>query len=103
MGGWPIIRMTITNAIITAYCACKVCCGPNAAGLAANGKPPTQGVTVAGPRAFPLGARITIGTNRYVLQDRTAKRFDGRWDIYFENHSDAKRFGKQTNNVRILK
>lgn len=95
--------MTLTNAIITAYCACRICCGPNAAGLAANNKPPIQGVTVAGPRAYPLGTKVVIGTNTYVLQDRTAKRFDGRWDIYFNSHADAKRFGKQTNNVKIIK
>lgn len=95
--------MTITNAIITAYCACRICCGPNASGIAANGKAPVQGVTVAGPRALPLGTRVVIGTNRFVIQDRTARRFDGRWDIYFEHHADAKRFGKQTNNVGIIK
>ncbi len=102
--------MTITNAIITAYCACTNCCGPNAAGLAANGQPPVQGITIAGPRTYRLGTTVeihnlvgfgNIGRHRFILNDRTAKRFDGRWDIYFASHKEALKFGKQTNNITV--
>lgn len=93
--------MTITNAIITAYCACTICCGPKATGLSASGKRPVPAHTIAGPRNIPLGTRVQIGTNFYTVEDRTARRFDGRWDIYFATHREAKRFGKQTNNVII--
>lgn len=93
----------ITNLIATAYCCCRICCGPDAAGLAADGKPPRQGLTVAGPRWIPLGARIQITsagnfTNRtFTVTDRLAERFSrDRIDFYFEKHQDAKRYGKQT-------
>lgn len=94
--------MTITNAIITAYCACTNCCGPNATGLTAAGRPPVQGITIAGPRAFPLGTKVSINGHSYVVQDRTAKRYDGRWDIYFASHKEARNFGRRTNTVTII-
>ena len=93
--------MTITNAIITAYCACTNCCGAHATGLTAAGRPPVQGITIAGPRAFPLGTKVSIAGHSYIVQDRTAKRFDGRWDIYFASHKEALKFGKQTNNITV--
>ncbi|OQB95239.1 MAG: hypothetical protein BWX84_00020 [Verrucomicrobia bacterium ADurb.Bin118] len=83
-----------TNLVITAYCACKLCCGPNACGLAANGKPPVEGVTCAGPRRVPLGTKIHIeGIGTRIVTDRLAKRFDNRIDIYFNDHAAAKKFG----------
>lgn len=91
----------ITNAVVTAYCACKLCCGPSAPNPTASGIMPVQGITIAGPRAFPLGTKVKISglTNTFILQDRTAKRFDGRWDIYLKSHDAALRFGKRTNTV----
>ena len=92
------------TAIITAYCACTLCCGPNATGLAANGKSPIEGITVAGPRNVPLGTRVHIeGVGWRVVNDRYSKRFkDGRYDIYFNDHLDAKNFGKQRRRITNL-
>ena len=93
----------MTN-ILTAYCACVLCCGPNAKGITASGLRPVQGVTVAGPRHIALGTKVNINGHNYILQDRTARRFDGRWDIYFTNHAEALRFGKQyATNLTIIK
>lgn len=86
--------MTNTVAIITAYCACKLCCGPDAVGLTASGVRPVQGVTVAAPRSVPFGTLVNIdGVGLRTVQDRMARRYDGRWDVYFERHEDAKQFG----------
>ena len=91
----------VQGAIVTAYCACRACCGPDAAGIAANGKAPRQGVTVAAPRRVPFGTVVWIrGVGRRVVQDRTAIRYDGRWDVYFDRHQDAVRFGKRQIAVR---
>lgn len=90
----------ITNiliATITAYCACKTCCGPNAKGITASGKTPTINHTVAARRSIPFGSQVIIGQQRYVVEDRLAKRYDSRFDIYFSKHSDAKKFGIKTN------
>jgi len=107
---------------ITAYCPCKICCGPHAAGLTlwskqrtarsgnqtystgrtASGKPAVAGVTVAGPRALPFGTRLTIpGVGGRIIQDRLAKRFDSRLDVFFATHAEAKRFGIKKLNVTI--
>lgn len=89
-------------ATITAYCHCTVCCGPNATGLTASGKKPTPQHTIAGPRSLPLGTVVIANNRAYLVEDRTARRYDGRFDIYFSNHQAAKRFGRQTNTVTII-
>ena len=91
----------LTNAIITAYCACTICCGPKASGLTASGKSPVQGVTIAASRSIPFGTKIRINGHTYTVQDRLAKRYDSRIDIYFAKHKDAKAFGIHTNNIEI--
>jgi 3D (Asp-Asp-Asp) domain-containing protein len=84
------------TAIVTAYCACHLCCGQNAIGLTAAGTKPVQGVTIAAPRSVPFGTMIhveTVGWRR--VEDRLSKRFDNRFDLYFRRHADAVKFGKQ--------
>ena len=101
------------GATVTAYCndgshGCRICCGPNPTGLTAAGTRPSS-VTVAGPRSVPLGTWVEItlpgrAPVRKRVEDRTAKRFDGRWDLFFPDHASAKRFGIVTNaSVRILR
>lgn len=92
----------LVGVTISGYCHCTVCCGPAATGLTAMGRTPSRDRTVAAPRHIPLGSTIIMAGRRYVAEDRTAKRFDGRFDIYFSNHQAAKRFGRQTNTVTII-
>ena len=80
---------------VTGYCACPKCCGKGAKGITAAGTRPMQGRTVAAPRNVPLGTKVLIDGKPFTVEDRTARRFDGRWDIYFERHQDAKNFGKR--------
>lgn len=95
----------IIVATITAYCTCTHCCGPKATGLAANNKPPIEGITVAASRSYPLGTVIYIEglTNRFVVQDRLAKRYDNRVDIFMQSHKQALKWGKQTRKVTVVK
>lgn len=80
---------------ITAYCACVKCCGKNAKGITAMGTRPVEGRTVAAARSIPLGTRIHIeGIGWRIVEDRTARRYDGRVDVYFKSHNDALQFGK---------
>lgn len=101
--------MLLTNIIFSAYCACTVCCGPNAANITAAGTRPRQSVTVAGPRSIPLGTTISakfFGKNApktFVVEDRTARKWDGkRWDIFFKSHEAARQFGLRTGSVTIV-
>jgi 3D (Asp-Asp-Asp) domain-containing protein len=92
----------IVTAIVTAYCGCRLCCGPTAPAPTASGAWPKECITVAAPRAIPFGTVVEIeGVGRRVAQDRTSKRFEGRWDIYFEDHRKALEFGKRTLRIRI--
>ena len=95
--------MILTNVIITAYCACKVCCGPNASNHCADGKTPVAGVTVAASRQFKLGSHLKIQgmTNDFIIQDRLANRFDSRVDVFFTRHQDALRFGRKVRTVEV--
>ena len=92
----------ITNAIITAYCACQVCCGHAAKGLTASGQKPQEGVTVAASRVYPLGSTLHYNGHTYIIQDRLAKRYDNRVDVYFNSHLKAKQFGIKTNQTLTI-
>lgn len=92
----------ITNAIVTAYCACRLCCGSLTGGPTASGVMPVQGVTVAAPRRIKFGTILHIeGVGVRVVQDRQARRYDSRFDVFFNNHNDAMEFGKQKLQVTI--
>ena len=89
---------------VTAYCACEICCGKSATGITASGRRPVEGRTVAASRSIPLGTRIHIeGIGWRVVEDRTARRYDGRVDIFFASHKEALKFGKQERKVTIIK
>ena len=89
---------------VTAYCPCKVCCGQWAGGPTASGKMPKACVTCAGPRSIPFGTRVWIeGVGVRVVQDRLARKYDGRFDLYFATHAEALRFGKRSLKVKVLK
>lgn len=92
----------IVTAIVTAYCAGKCCCGPSAKGICANGQRPTQGITIAASRTIKFGSLVEVDGRRYIVQDRLAKRYDSRFDIYFTKHSDAKKFGIKTQQVKVI-
>ena len=93
--------MTITNAIVTAFCHC-ILCTPGT-GLAADGRPVAVGA-IAAPRSVPFGTRVRVeGVGVFVVRDRMSRRFPDRWDVYFKRHADAKRFGVRKLNITILK
>ena len=92
----------IVEMVVTAYCACTICCGKHARGLTANGKPPIEGHTIAASRRLVYGTTIIINGHAYKIEDRLAKRYDDRVDIYIQEHSAAKHWGKQTLRVTII-
>lgn len=92
-----------TAATVTAYCPCQLCCGPGARGVTASGKPALTGTTIAAPRRIPFGTRVYIpGVGVRIVQDRLAKKYDSRFDVFFARHEQAKQFGRKELNVRIL-
>ena len=82
---------------ITAYCACHKCCGKwSVFKKTASGTTPKQGRTVAMSRSIPFGSSVSIpslGITNAIVEDRLAKKYDKRLDVYFNNHQDALKFG----------
>ena len=88
--------------IATAYCACKKCCGKTD-GITASGVKAVQGVTVAMNKSIPFGTRVYIeGVGERVVQDRGGAIKGNKVDIFFNNHSDALKFGRRTVNLTFI-
>lgn len=94
-------KVTYKFFTVTAYCPCAKCCGkPNKP--TACGKMPVEGVTCAMSRSIPFGTKVMIeSVGVRTCQDRLAKRFDNRIDIFFKKHSDALKFGKRRLRVSV--
>ncbi len=68
----------------------------------ANGEFPREGF-LACPREFSLGSMFEINGKDYICGDRTAKKYNGRFDLFTEeSYEEAIKFGKQ-NLVVVIK
>lgn len=86
--------ITLTNCILTAYIA--------TGHLTANSHIPLTYHTIAAPRCIPLGTVVFVeGIGERIVEDRTARKYDGRWDLFVGSESEARKFGKQKHNIRI--
>lgn len=96
---------------VTGYCSCEVCCGqwakdrPGDKVYGAAGEELTPGISVAG--WLPLGSRIMIDDQEYIVQDRTAKRIRDRYDgkiidIYCGDHQTAWAVGNEKHDVWMI-
>lgn len=98
---WPVAQY---EAIVTGYSGIESGCGTHC--ITASGTRPATGRTIACPRVIPFHRFIVVAGVVYTCEDRTAKRFDGRFDIWFGEGTDAwrqaKRFGKQTLTVTVF-
>lgn len=94
---------------VTAYCACKDCCGKSPGdkgyGITATGTVATEGRTIAvDPKVIPYGTEVQfIGPDgemhTYVAED-TGGAVKGRSiDLYFASHQEAREWGKQSREV----
>lgn len=70
--------------------------------ITASGNYVQEGLTIAGPSELPFGSTVIIDGDLYEIQDRTAKKYNGRFDIYFNTHQEALNFGKQRKEVRLV-
>ena len=96
------------EVIATAYCPCEICCGKwavtrptdahgNAVVYTASGAIAQAGRTIAvDTSVFPFGTVLTINGVEYVAEDRGGAIKGNRIDVYFDDHDEALRFGRQT-------
>lgn len=88
---------------LTAYCACRSCCGIWADGITATGTKPVQGRTIAVDEdVIPFGSEVIINGYTYTAEDCGSGIIGREIDIYFESHEEAEAFGVQYGKV-ILK
>ena len=94
--------------LLTAYCSCEKCCGVYSDGYFASGKK----VYVGGVACnwLPFGTKLEIDGQIYTVEDRGAKSLFGdknnhikHIDIYFNDHKEARKFGKRYAEVKIQK
>ena len=86
---------------LTAYCACKKCCGKSD-GITASGAKVQQGITVAADTdILPFGTKVIINDHEYTVQDCGGAIKGNRIDVYFDSHEEALEFGVQYANVFI--
>ncbi len=90
------IILTFITVIATAYCACPVCTAPYSDGITASGVEVREGRTIAAGPSLPFGTIVYIGgVGSRVVEDRGGAIPDGRIDIYFDDHNEALRYGRQ--------
>lgn len=90
---------------VTAYCSCVKCCGKwSKYNKTASGHTPKQGITIAAPRNIPFKTKLLIeNVGIRTVQDRLAKKYDSRIDVYFTNHAHALQFGIKKLKVKEIK
>jgi len=90
-----------TKYKVTAYCACKKCCGKTN-GITASGTKATANRTIAAPSNFAMGTKLKINGNVYTVEDRGGAIKGNRIDIYVNSHSEALAWGVKYLNVEVL-
>ena len=96
-------KISLGKYKLTAYCACKKCCGKTD-GITASGVKAKEGVTIAADtRVLPFGTKVCIGGHEYTVQDRGGAIKGNKIDIYFDSHQKALEFGVQYKEIFIVK
>lgn len=100
---WQVVRMKVT-----AYCRCPKCCGQFSDGKTACLHRIRKGdVFVAADKKWPFGTQMIIpGYNQnqpVEVKDRGRLIKGNRLDVYFDNHSQAKKWGSRTIDVLVKK
>lgn len=68
----------------------------------ASGKWPKEGRTVAGPSWIPFGTRVYIDDIGWrIVEDRTAEKYDGRYDVYMDDYGRCIALGRQKKVVKF--
>jgi 3D (Asp-Asp-Asp) domain-containing protein len=98
---WETVTMRVT-----AYCACRRCCGKFADGKTANGhKIRRNDVFVAADKIYPFGTEMIIpGYNNgepVKVFDRGRVIRGNRLDVFFNSHKTARKWGVKYLEVKL--
>lgn len=93
---------------VTAYCPCKLCCGPQAQGITASGKPVSYNngqFVAADTSVLPFGTQLVIPgyANEKPVEviDRGGAIKGNKLDVYFDDHYVALQWGRQWIEVTV--
>lgn len=92
------VRTSIV-ATVTAYTPLETCTSIETC-IMANGERVHEGV-IACPRKYDFGTQVEIMGKVWTCADRTALKYDGRFDIFMFDHTEALTFGKRHVKVYI--
>jgi 3D (Asp-Asp-Asp) domain-containing protein len=94
---------------VTAYCGCKKCCGPNACGITASGRPITFNnaqFIAADTSVLPFFSRVIIpgyaDDQPVPVIDRGSAIKGNHIDLFFPDHETAVAWGKQRIAVTVV-
>ena len=98
---WQTVRMRVT-----AYCACRKCCGKFADGITASGHKIRPGDTfAAADKRFSFGTEMVIaGYNNdksVKVLDRGGAIRGNRLDVFFPTHKKALKWGVKYIDVKV--
>ena len=102
-----VVHSRVVTMMVTAYCPCEMCCGPNAAGITANGSSVSynEGRFVAADASIPFGTKLIIpGYDAAPVEviDRGGAIKGNHIDVFFPTHEEALRWGRRMVQVTIL-
>ena len=84
----------LQRIVVTGYCSCPLCCGPNANGLTASGTKAQLGTMAADPAIFPFGTQLNVpGYGDGVVEDTDPRVKGYHIDVWFPSHAAAKAWG----------
>ena len=94
---------------VTAYCACKKCCGPRAQGLTASGRPVSHNggrFVAADTRLLKFNTMVQVpgyadGAAVPVI-DRGGAIKGNKLDVYFPTHEQARQWGRRWVPVTVV-
>lgn len=104
----PEIKHRVVVMEVTAYCACKKCCGPNAQGITASGKyiDYNNGKFVAADTSvLPFGTKLLIpGYDAQPVEviDRGGAIKGNKLDVFYASHEEALQWGRQKIEVKVM-
>jgi 3D (Asp-Asp-Asp) domain-containing protein len=91
---------------VTAYCSCPLCCGKDARGITASGRPVQWGVVAADWRVLPEGTRIRLASFPgavFTVLDTGSAIKGRRIDVWMPSHRLAQLFGRRKVALDILR
>jgi 3D (Asp-Asp-Asp) domain-containing protein len=94
---------------VTAYCACRKCCGPKAQGITASGRPVSFNggkFVAADTKVLKFNTKLVIpgyaGNRPVQVIDRGGAIKGNKLDVYFPTHQEAREWGRRKMWVTVL-